>query len=435
MIYLLFFVLLILMMCSYFFSNRDVSSPSVLFSFSFVFMTFIASIYAEQLDLIEFDKVFWVVFGGVFEFCAVCWLIKFFSTKFKKKTTITDTSSEGNVKEIYVNNIIKLFVLLIEMLTAFASVFYIKKLTGISNYSEAVEAYRYAKLFTTDSGYNFPRWLGWIELFTKAMGYWFSYVLINNYLASKKIDIIALLDVVAFNIYSLTGGGRTETINLLCAILVMYLILKNKKTRKIDKIHFTSIIKFIIIICLLLLAFKSSATIFGRNVDEYYILKYCGAEIKNLEVYLNNPHNNFSSMWGSQTFFSIIRTIGPKFGMKNTFYNLDIPYVMYNGINLGNVYTTFYSFIYDFGYWGEVILVLLMAIISQVLYQKSYKKFNNELQPIFLLIYGYFSGTLVLSFFSNKFYERISLQFIYIVIIWIFAQIFFTKKYIFNKNS
>ena len=122
-------------------------------------------------------------------------------------------------------------------------------------------------------------------------------------------------------------------------------------------------------------------------------------------------------------------------------YKLDLPFRNINGLNLGNVYTTFYPYIYDFGYIGEFLLVLIMAIISQVIYELTKNAKTNTHPLLSVLVYSNIINCLILSFFSNKFYENIiSIEMIKKVIFWIllnltFCEIDWKKIYIRLKEN
>lgn len=109
-------------------------------------------------------------------------------------------------------------------------------------------------------------------------------------------------------------------------------------------------------------------------------------------------------------------------------YSLDLPFKSINGYSLGNVYTTFYPWLYDFGYSGIFVLTMVMGIISETIYLYAKIQKNNHKHLICILIYGYISSFLFLSFFSNKFYEEVfSKNMLYIVISLFLIELFFKK--------
>lgn len=82
-------------------------------------------------------------------------------------------------------------------------------------------------------------------------------------------------------------------------------------------------------------------------------------------------------------------------------YELDLPFLRSNGYVCGNVYTTFYAYLYDFGVTGVIVLMILMGLISQVLYQKATKpsKRNRRYSiNLWIIVYSYVFYSLAFSF-------------------------------------
>ena len=104
------------------------------------------------------------------------------------------------------------------------------------------------------------------------------------------------------------------------------------------------------------------------------------------------------------TFIRTINYLGPKLGIAEWTYPLDLPYVYSSWHWLGNVYTTFYAFLYDFGWAGLVVLTLIMGAISEVVFCMSGRA--NKCRDLWMMVYSYLAPQLLLSFFSNKFYEN-----------------------------
>ncbi|WP_159991239.1 oligosaccharide repeat unit polymerase [Pelistega ratti] len=77
-----------------------------------------------------------------------------------------------------------------------------------------------------------------------------------------------------------------------------------------------------------------------------------------------------------------------------------------NGIEIGNVYTTFYSFIYDFNYIGFIPLIIIISLYYVLTYQKI-KSTNISCFSFALFIYAYLFNDLIMLAFSNRFYTTI----------------------------
>lgn len=213
---------------------------------------------------------------------------------------------------------------------------------------------------------------------------------------------------------------------MVLSALVAYLILVLKKngkyriTKKSAGVAITAVVAAMIV-------FYGTAVVMGRddvNDIPSYLSVYLGAEVKNLDMYLKKHpfgENNAGQMWGAQTFHNIyIAPVVMRLNGNIKMYQQDQPFRKYHGLKLGNVHTTFYQYIYDFGYIGEAILVAIMAIISQIIYFLAKRSSNSKHPPMPFLIYFMVSNSLILSFFSEKFYGTIiSTLFIKYVVIWL----------------
>lgn len=180
-----------------------------------------------------------------------------------------------------------------------------------------------------------------------------------------------------------------------------------------------------------LLAFPGIAELLGRESDAGsnsfdYLSVYIGAEIKNLDIFLRNAVIPVrSTMWGSQTFVNILPWFAKIFNFTLSGEGLTLPYQTVNGVYLGNVYTTYYAYLYDFGLLGVFTLIPVMAGISQSFFERIISIKNPKRVPYSFLIYSNIVSSLVLSFFSNKFFEQIfSRTFILIILFWVFLNVF-----------
>ena len=106
------------------------------------------------------------------------------------------------------------------------------------------------------------------------------------------------------------------------------------------------------------------------------------------------------------TFFCWYTYFGYKFGITEWQYTFDLPFLESNGFNMGNVYTTFYSYLYDFGFIGVFVLIALMALIFRPIYEKA-KSSASSHADLWIIFSSYIAFQLIFSFFSNKFYEEI----------------------------
>lgn len=452
MIYLLLLVLGVLCVTSFFIFKKDIIAPSFIFSLGFTIASFFAVIYAKKWELGLHLNTFLVISLGVAEFIVVSYIVKLVFKKInekKVKGNIQSSCSKNESGYINVNKIMECLYLIFILLISGAYLYYIVKsvdgsFSSIMTIFDAMSKYDKLLKFSEQS-ISLPFIITNLELLVIASGYWFIYVAINNYLYTKKINIIEILIIIASIVSSMLSGSRTIAFMILFAAITIFVMLMQKKKNNNNIFTLKMVRNIVILGCIFIAVFYFSAMAWGRvakNDKMYYFAIYCGAEIKNLDIFLQEDLKKNNEIWGSQTFYSVIQTLGKKVKIKSIHdYKLDLPFRNINGLNLGNVYTTFYPYIYDFGYIGEFLLVLIMAIISQVIYELTKNAKTNTHPLLSVLVYSNIINCLILSFFSNKFYENIiSIEMIKKVIFWIllnltFCEIDWKKIYIRLKEN
>ena len=398
------YILLVLMLISGFFiGKRDPFSPTVVFCTSFVFCCSWAVVFSKQWNLVLHTNTFNVITCGVFTYIISALFARLFMEKTKgKKVYLQDIPS------IEIQNWVILICILFEIFVILLSVFMLRKITGFTNISNAINAYDQSVKFS-DKPYNYPMYVNLLRRAVGALGYWFAYVFVSYYISNKKIKIEYFFVFSLSFVSQLLSGGRNASINMVIGLCAYFAYFSQKK-KKFYKYHIPikTFFYIIIILSVALLFFQRLGVIMGRDVVTVginYIAGYCGAQIKNLDIFLQEPIPA-SEIWGSQTFINIINWVGPKVGILRKQYRLYLPFRRVNNINLGNVATTFMSFYYDFGFIGVIILTMIMALFTQILYESIKRIKLKKIPSISVIVYGYVFSSIVFSFFSNKFYEQ-----------------------------
>lgn len=418
MVYLLLIILLVLFINSFFMYKKTIISPAFIFSFGFVFQAIWAVVYAKKWELGLHANTFLVISIGVTEFVlfgyGIHHLVKYIKRRLEEKN---GNINENNIKLIKINMGLEIIYLIFMI---FVIIFYLYNIVNcvggnyesISAIMQSISKYDNLLKFSNED-VGLPFIITNLRELVIASGYWFIYVVINNFLCNKKINIIELLIICVSLIAAMMDGSRTVALMMITSSIVIFVILKEKIKNTNNIISWKLIRNMLILGVLSIIVFLGSAKLWGRGVDNgdtfSYLSIYCGAEVKNLDLFLQESnYEKNTEIWGSQTFYSFIQTLGKKIGFSNfEDYKLDLPFREVNGINLGNVYTTFYPYIYDFGYVGEFILVLIMTVISQLIYESAKASKFKKSPNLSILIYINIFNCLMLSFFSNKFYENI----------------------------
>ena len=425
--YVTFFTIFVLFGYNFFINNKELTSPAVLFSFSFVVLMIFAFINYSDLGLYSLNwRTSFVIIIGILSFML--------GTLPFVKMTNRISFFFNEEKGVRINQKVSVNKLLIFLLFGFFILILNTKYLGISteNYSSILGDIRDS---TVNSGSGvLPKYLVFSNMIMLMGGIFFSIELPRFFIEKDYIKVF--LSLVIFLLYiliSFSVGSRGSSLILIIS-LIFNSILESYKNNKLRKIKISSIIKVFLIIIVLLYLFKESAVILGQTqVADFsfsrYILLYVGAQLKNLDMALTYQNIiNSSNVFGQETFRSFVKFFSNLIGSGlYGDYKLFLPFNYYNGISLGNVYTTFYPFLRDFGYFGVIICSMLMGVISEYLYYLA-KKFNswNDGVSIWNILLSWSSFCLLFSFFSNKFYENIfSLDILNYIVASIVVLIFF----------
>ena len=222
-------------------------------------------------------------------------------------------------------------------------------------------------------------------------------------------------------------------INYILFAICYEIYLTNYLNRFEKSIDGKTLIKIVLLGVAILASFRLTAVLVGRdNTSSFstmdYLALYTGAEIKNLDTYLEEDNNNIFQL-GKYTFSTLYSTFAPYFNLDST---TSFPFKSINGYNLGNVYTIFYHFYKDLGFLGVLIFPIFMAAVAQWLYNMAKKcKLKSEYGiNLKSIIYCYTFSGIFYSFFSNHFFGLIfSLSFIKYLVMWELMNCFLIKNY------
>ena len=372
---LLVITLLGLSITSYYLNNRNLVSPAFLLSTTFFICSLVALINQNKWQLILNRKTYLVICGAILEFIIVTYLVnKLLSVvKFQYKNS---KKSKLNAPYIALSKIANIFL-----------------------------------------------------AFILASGLYTGYVFFLYIIVKKNFRFDLFINMFISILAPFVTGSRGNSIYMIISwVIYCYLILwKNNKLN--FKMQFKFVMRITLVLIILLLLLPLTAVLFGRRMDNWdeYLSIYIGAQIKNLNEFILN--NNFplqTSIFGQQTFFTIIPLVSKLIGLNIPSYKLDLPYQAIGSLSLGNVYTTFYPWLYDFGYKGVFLLTLIMAIVVEFIYHLA---LHSKLQfGLSILLYGYLGSFVALLFFSNKFYEGLNSTLILIIMSWILLIYIFKQK-------
>ena len=405
MIEILFLILLLNFIYAVF-NNYSFINPSTSFIFGFVMAVLVAIIYKDEWGMKELHtNTFLVIAIGVTVYNIA---VKLHSGKWR----ITKQEHVlSKPRSIFLN---KKWLIIFIFISAFITLWeYHAKIsiTGSANIAEAL--FQMDKEFKQGDidMYQLPVVLRNVLLFRDVINVYFFYILAKMIALKSyegKLMYVIIISIIGF-IGTIFSGSRGNAVTYLLYMFYVWTIFRIRFCNSLRRMTLKKgVVTFLVLIMGGALFVKSTEWV-GRSIGNldptYYFAIYCGAEIKNLDLFMNEkqPPNN---IFGEHTFSGLI---------PSTKYSREqglefIQFREYNGYPLGNVYTVFQDLYQDFGFFGVLLLTAIMALIMQHFFINSLnsKACYCKQFDLSVCLYAYFSTAVVYSFFSDRFYGLFS---------------------------
>lgn len=411
-------ILIILLFINYNVFDKDIVAPPVIF-----ILTFCISFFDALLNLgiwntaLSINTILIIVVGALV-FTIVSVLLRIISKKNVNK------SEDIIVKYIDISKWKLMVFLIFQLVVIFFVQKYVKELAGPyaknGSLSASISMYQYLTKFTTLK-LAFPKVLTYTYILSNSSAFVFGYVAVYNFFYSRKINYLAIINMLVSMAGSFLTGSRGVAIQVILSLIIIYLLLYRDNG---GKIKLSVLVKPLLVLIGLLLSFRFFAKILGRDHSLglfEYISVYLGAPIKNLDTFLNTGYHSSNDIWGFNTFSMQWQWINEKFslGLPKDTINVNMQFL--NGHNLGNVFTAYKDYISDFGYFGATICIVVMAFVMGYLYEHTKIVEQRESKTAIKwsrLLFGYLSVNMAFTFFSNKFYESFTVTMGQRVICW-----------------
>ena len=395
---------------TFLFSNRNLVNPIVIFCIPLIVSVLYGLQYYSEWKYNVSIATATVIVSSFLVFCVVVCLLdlsakKIYINQENKEILDKDNSVELTKDSIYVC----LFVLLI---VATAISFFEERQLVLANgyggsWSEVIGSYNDLTKFS-DTGVTPSGFASLISGLMQGLSYILGYLFVMDrvYGGRKKGKVILFALAVASLMVS---GSRTNSVALLLGTVIMYFIIRNKANNKITIRNANAVFAIFIplAVVFVLIVFFESLTLLGRNEETdffYYIAIYLSAPMRNLDLAISNGivHSDF---WGQLTFKYLYPTLEKMNVVPSGSSYGAFPFISFNGYFLGNVYTTFYASIVDFGFAGCLIAVAIMGLISECTLLIAL--YSRSSYSVAVILYAYMAFQLFLSFFSSNFYQNI----------------------------
>lgn len=390
------FIVILLNFC-YGFKSPQKLNPITIFSAGFLFANAICIMYMEEWEMNSLRiSTFFLIGGGISFFSLFSYFTnRHFRIKYPQK--------ELNLKTLKIPPKYLIVLIIINCLCnylVYKQIISYSMLTELSTaIAEIDHDFKYG-----EAEFQLPFLLRNIKFLMEG-GCYYLMMSLARHLATNKFDYYAFLHSI-YIIISIIGGlltgSRGGSMTMIIYFIICYFCIKDRlnKSSQLSEICY---IKIAVAIIATVLLFYFSTKFIGRSTEDfgiYYLAFYCGAEIKNLDIFINSINIPESNYLGEYTFFSIYN-----FFDSNIKYNKDI--LGFNWVGnymLGNVYTCFQNYYIDFGIVGTFIIISLITIGIQYIYVRATNStiLNYSFFDFRLFLYAFVGRKLALSFFSES---------------------------------
>lgn len=270
------------------------------------------------------------------------------------------------------------------------------------------------------------------NMIVAAFAYIFVYLNIQDAILHNKIKkyhrILYWIPIVIYILCSIISGSRNPILQIICAAVTLYFIMVGKYRKTGKRFRWKLAARFMIAGFIVLFGFSSFRGLVGRTSDYSfldYISKYIGGSIKLFDMFVESGKHNTSGIWGQETFVNVWRYIGSKTGDTTlTGLIMNKEWRAYKGFAMGNVYTAFREYYFDFGLLGVVILSAIHSFIFTFAYERL-KGRKTILSPekinFGLLLYAYLSQSLFYFSIDDRFYQAYLARNVVITVIVMFV--------------
>lgn len=422
--YILFVLLILMFLFSYYFTGKDILSPMTaqIIIFSFVSLMCIYMLTIVDYKLHESTVI--IIASNLFISAVVGVVIHHFFIKVHVKRG-TQLDKEASP----ISNKVHLCVIIYIITMLFWRVLVILRLTGGASGSVMAAFFKVSVAGRLSGEAVLPFGLRQSDHFCDALFIVYGFNLIRFSKQLSKMGRATNLLVMGLCILTrLLGTQRMSPVQNIAAVVMIFHYLRIQKTGKYRVYSLKMIVRLIVIFCSILFVFVQLNNFVGRGTSKIgglqYLSGYAGAQIINLDIYLQDPGPR-SEMFGKYTFQGIILLLD-RLGLANApIYSGVLEFQYINGVSTGNTYGSFRTYYADFGLAGIYVLHFIASVCYAVSYERTKKSLTNER----ILLSSYMWCGVLLEYYSNCFYGRVfSIGYIENVILILLLYRFFIQK-------
>lgn len=381
--------------------GRDYANPAFIYLaiwlIASIFTAFYSSKWGEGLSLITVTVIF--VGNAIFLMGVLL-----------SSNLFAERKLDAKPSQIKVSNF---FIILVLLFLAYAVRFIYSDLLYLAAQSKQVpgglfKTIELARHMTTNYDFSLSRLSLNLLRVNFSLGIVFFYFFCESLFSGKdgifykaKLLLVSLISLGV----SLLSTGRTELLGLVAGYAIVYMLFFSKYYSWKDSRYGVKLFRSLLIIgFVFLVLFMAVGTFVLNRVDsraEFGILdnlvKYMGSPIQALDYYLKNPTlYSDNQVFGENTLIAIYGTL-KSLGLSSHELTPFLPVVHFND-DKTNVYTIYYYFIKDFGYFSVLIFQLLYGFFYGSFYYSIKKRYFT---PLKVIVFALFAYPLVISFFQE----------------------------------
>lgn len=423
LLYVFIVFLIFMLVMSYLLAEKDKMAAPVVLCFGFLLAAIMCVSYMDKWYFDLHEETFAVLVLGISSF-----LLGYFLLAKKSNIGSRENVVLPSIDITWNKTILFILVQLFVIYESYEYINIIATLFGMTdNLAMKIVAYRLSVVSnngTLDIP-PIPKLLAYPRTFAYMGGLLFVYKLAIDRYKFKIWNMKCIIVCLGTLVLALMEGSRGAVlIHIVIPYIIFYYIMTMRQKRwRGNIIRVKRILKLIVAAFLGMIIFFSSLTLVGRGDDiEFNSLGevveasteqlsiYMGAELKLLDIYISEEYNpSKNNFIGEKTLSGVWGWLNNKLD-RNTIKD-DFGFRTVNGIFLGNVYTMFKPYYADGGFVGVIIFSFIMGAFFSYVYSRVRLCIDYNIYGIdvCVLIYGYIYYTVLLSFFSNWFYNEFSI--------------------------
>ena len=436
-LWLLLFLEILLFLLSFIFNEHDIMSPSCMIMLVFIFSTVVATLNGENWNIDYGLKTVGIIISGLSVFVITDICIADYYKNYKRNQIIDNT-----INATVIDTAKMIFTIILDMLILYFVYKEVIRIAGTgSGFTNMFYAYRQIVNSTSRTAEQFMN--GFVVQCMKYVigsGFICGVIFVKNVFVCKERlskNIIYIVPGMIMSIMTFVTGNRTNILRLFVALLISTYILMQYKTNWSIRISW----KYIkILACSLVVVFcffSFSQVILGRSGATTVmdiISNYAGASIQLFNLYLENPARS-NLVWGEETFQGIWSLLY-KSGISVINVSAFSEFRNLNSMNIGNVYTFFRKFYHDFGFFGMIIMTMLIAVFFSRTYNYHIKCHTFNYKQIYkITLYGYLYYIIVIASVDNILPNYLSIgTLVQIMVFWFIYIFYFRVRIVYGKK-